>query len=58
MIITLINGYEYTCCKQSKLLDKNGDMNDFSHILSGCNVFVLRLRILYGKNIIMFHLFF
>ena len=58
MIITLINGYEYTCCKQSNLLDNNGDMLDFSHILSGCNVLVLRLRTLYGKNIIMFHLFF
>ena len=54
MIITLINGYEYTCCEQSNLLDNNGDMHDFSHILSGCNVFVLRLRTSYGKKIIMF----
>ena len=39
------NGYECTCCRNSNILDKHG----FSHSLSGCNVFVLRLGTLFGN---------
>ena len=48
-LLTLSNGYEYTCCKQSILLDNNGYMHDFSHNLSSYNVFVLRLITSYGN---------
>ena len=35
IIIPLRNGYEYTFCKQSTVLDNDGYMHDFSHNLSG-----------------------